>query len=166
MMYVKGTMQTRLQWILLTSLMSTMSLYMTMGESGGSSSGSLPIFGMTMAFLKVVVSCLGAVLSDKYMKELKSLPTHVQLVQMTVPRLMCTLLLSFTEDDTWGQGLFHHWDILTVGVSVSFIVKSVGTLYLLASLDAAKLIAVTTVVMVVVAYLETKALIEKAKKYD
>merc|ERR1711924_580873 len=94
------------------------------------------------------------------------------------------------------------------GVSVSFIVKSIGTLYLLASLDALlknigealavlviyaweigpqfvcmvtaaspqcenqpgfdipRLIAVTTVVMVVVAYLETKALIEKAKKYD
>jgi len=208
MMYVKGTMQTRLQWILLTSLMSTMSLYMCMGDSGGSSSGSLPLFGMTMAFFKVVVSCLGAVLSDKFMKDLKTLPTHVQLVQMTCPRLMCTLLLSFTEDDTWGQGLFHHWDLITVGVAVSFIVKSIGTLYLLASLDAllknigealavlviyawemgpqfvcmavpglefceaqapfdvSKLIAVTTVVMIVVAYLETKTLIEKAKKYD
>merc|ERR1719420_728448 len=109
---------------------------MCMGESGGSSGGSVPIFGMVMAFFKVVVSCLGAVLSDKYMKDLKSLHTHVQLVQMTCPRLMCTLMLSFTEDDTWGQGLFHHWDVITVGVSVSFIVKSIGTLYLLASLDA------------------------------
>merc|ERR1712118_381953 len=54
---------------------------------------------------------------------------------MTCPRLLCTLAFSFAEDGTWSQGLFHHWDMITVGVSISFIVKSIG-LYLLASLDA------------------------------
>jgi len=207
MMYLKGTRQNRLQWILLVSLMSSMSLYMSFNK-GGSSSAGLPIFGMIMTVLKVIVSCLGAVMSDKYMKDLKDIPTHVQLVQMGVPRTLFTLLCSFTETGTWEQGLLHHWDVLTVGVLVSFIVKSISTLYLLAILDSLlknigealavlviyayeigpqlmcifapaseyceehgafdvpRLIAVTTVVMFVVAYLETKALVEKAKLYD
>merc|ERR1712193_318635 len=56
--------------------------------------------------------------------------------QMGVPRLLLTLLCSFTETGTWEQGLLHHWDLITVGVLVSFIVKSVISLYLLALLDA------------------------------
>merc|ERR1719281_2126300 len=40
------------------------------------------------------------------------------------------------EEGTWEQGLLHDWDVLTVGVLVSFVVKSVSTLYLLAVLDA------------------------------
>lgn len=208
MMYLKGTRQTRLQWILLFSLMGTMSLYMSFNGGKGSAAAALPIFGMVMTVLKVIVSCLGGVMSDKYMKDLKDIPIHVQLVQMGVPRTLFTLLCSFTETGTWEEGLLHHWDWVTVGVLISFVIKSVISLYLLALLDALlknigealailfiygyeigpqilclvtpgseycleqapfdvpRFIAVTTVVMIVVSYLETKALIEKAKMYD
>jgi len=208
MMYLKGTRQTRLQWILLFSLMGTMSLYMSFAPGGSSASAALPLFGMIMTVLKVIVSCLGGVMSDKYMKDLKDIPIHVQLVQMGVPRLLFTLLCTFGESGTWEQGMLHHWDMTTVGVLISFVVKSVISLYLLALLDALlknigealailfiygyevgpqlmcfatpassycleqaafdvpRFIAVTTVVMIVVSYLETKALIEKAKLYD
>lgn len=77
----KGQKQSPLQWILLVLLMLSLCCYSIMGdlldshrklqrdstwkapEGGGSA------FGMFMAVLKVVVSCLCAVLSDKYMKD-------------------------------------------------------------------------------------------------
>merc|ERR1719498_2207658 len=70
------------------------------------------------------------------MKELKDLPTHVQLVQMGLPRLVTTIVLSSLTTNIWSAGLFHGWDGLTVGVTISFVVKSTSTLYLVALLDS------------------------------
>jgi len=195
MMYVKGSKQTRLQWVLLVSLMLSMSLYMCIGKGSG---GGAPLIGMTFAFLKVVVSCYGAVLSDKYTKDFKDVPTHVCVVQMGVPRLICTLLLSFTQPADWQRGLFHGWDIITVGVAVSFIVKVVSTLYFVALLDSllknigealaviviyfwetfpvimdpeksfdmTSFLAVVVIVLTVGAYLDAKTVVDKANKFD
>jgi len=209
MMYIKGAAQTRLQWILLVSLMLTMSLYMAM-KNDGSSSGEIPLLGMCMAFAKVLISCFSGVLLDKHMKELKDIPTHVQIVQITLPQLLSTLMLSFTEPDTWSNGFFDGWNTITMGVSMSFVVKALGSLYLLKSLDSLlknigeavavlviyalevgpavvcmaehavlggdchstgevsvpRFLAISTVFMIVMSYLETKAITEKVAKYD
>merc|ERR1712192_41170 len=49
-------------------------------DSGGD--GGIPLMGVFNVLLKVTVSCLCAVMADKYMKDFKSLPFYVQLVQM------------------------------------------------------------------------------------
>jgi hypothetical protein len=134
MLYLKGTQQSRLQWILLISLMLSMSVYMAV--SSGSGESNLPLDGMTFALLKVLVSCLGAVVSDKYMKAYKNTPIHIQLVQMGLARFVGSFFLSFIGTTIWEDGFFHGWNGVVFFVSVSFFVKSVSTLYLVALLDS------------------------------
>merc|ERR1712151_226104 len=153
------------------------------------------IMGTVFAFLKVVISCVGAVISDKYMKEFKSDPTHVCIARTFVARAVAIVLLSFTQD-IWKVGFFSGWDVMTVAVTASFIIKSVSTLYIVALLDSilkniAEAFSVLVIyfynvlspyvsaefdiktflsVMVVVAacaaYVDSKAPIEKAAKYE
>jgi len=202
MMYVKGTVQTRLQWVLLTALMLSMSVYMVVA-SGSDDSAGLPFSGFCFALFKVVISCMGAVCSDKYCKEFKDTAVHIQLVQMGMARLTCSFLLSL-EPSTgiWEEGFFHGWTPVVWGVFISFIVKSVSTLYLVALLDSMlknigealavlviyawdvfslhilqpkgepgpfkvpPLLAVLVVVLIVIAYLDAKTVVDKAIKYD
>jgi len=201
MMYVKGTVQTRLQWVLLTALMLSMSVYMVI--STGQEGGEIPFWGMIFALLKVIISCLGAVCSDKFMKDFKDTPIHIQLVQMGMMRFACSFLLSFDgAGGIWDGGFFHGWTLVVWGVFISFIVKSVSTLYLVALLDSMlknigealavlviyawdvfslhilqpkgepgpfkvpPLLAVLVVVLIVIAYLDAKTVVDKAIKYD
>jgi hypothetical protein len=131
--YVKNEHQTRLQWLLLISLMLSCSVYMAIASSGPSNT---PFLGMFFALLKVIVSCLGAVISDKFMKDFKKTPIHIQLVQMGIARFVCSLGLSFIGTDIWGKGFFFGWTPVVCGVFISFVVKSVSTLYLVALLDS------------------------------
>lgn len=68
---IKGTKQTALQWNILILVMFSMCVYMLGGKSD-SSGGGIPIAGVLNVLLKVTVSCLCAVLSDKYMKDFKA----------------------------------------------------------------------------------------------
>ena len=66
--------------ILPLEVMFSMCVYMLGGKSD-SSGGGIPIAGVLNVLLKVTVSCLCAVLSDKYMKDFKDEPIYMQLVQ-------------------------------------------------------------------------------------
>merc|ERR1711920_772919 len=151
--------------------------------------------GTIFAFLKVVISCVGAVISDKYMKEFKSDPTHVCIARTFVARAVAIVGLSFTQD-VWVKGFFHGWNAMTIGVTASFIVKSVSTLYIVALLDSilkniaeafsvlviyfydilapwvgkefniATFLAVLVVVSACGAYVDSKDPVDKAAKWD
>merc|ERR1719373_772874 len=151
--------------------------------------------GMIFAFLKVIISCVGAVISDRFMKEYKNDPTHVCIARTFVARAIAIVLLSFTQD-VWVKGFFSGWDGMTVMVTISFIVKSVSTLYIVAlldsilknvaesfavlviyaydimapwvnkSFDTATFLSVLVVVAACAAYVDSKTPIEKAAKYD
>merc|ERR1719230_122704 len=174
-----------------------MSCYMVIvssKKSSGGGGGNTPM-GVVMAFLKVVISCLGAVISDRFMKEYKNDPTHVCIARTFVARAIAIVLLSFTED-VWVKGFFSGWSIMAVAVTISFIVKSVSTLYIVALLDSilknvaeafsvlviyaydvmapwvnkqfevATFLAVLVVVGACAAYVDSKSPIDKAAKYD
>merc|ERR1719491_1112621 len=166
--YVKNEHQTRLQWLLLVSLMLSCSVYMAIASSGPSTT---PFLGMFFALLKVVVSCLGAVISDKFMKDFKKTPIHIQLVQMGIARFICSLGLSFIGTDIWGNGFFYGWNPIVFGVFISFVVKSVSTLYLVALLDSmlkniGEALAIIVVILCVASYLDAKDVVKKAKDFD
>merc|ERR1712050_11505 len=132
MIPAKGLYQTRLQWTLLAILTFSMSTYMIIAsgkkeEKAASADIGTLIQGTIMAFAKVVISCVGAVISDKYMKEFKSDPTHVCIARTFVARAIAIVLLSFTQP-VWQNGFFDGWNAMTIAVTVSFIVKSVSTL--------------------------------------
>jgi hypothetical protein len=202
MIPAKGLYQTRLQWTLLAILTFAMSTYMIIAssnkkpsssESSSTSDASQLIMGTIMAFMKVVISCLGAVISDKYMKEFKKDPTHVCIARTFVSRALAIVALSFTQP-VWQQGFFNGWNAMTIGVTASFIIKSVSTLYIVALLDSilkniaeafsvlviygydvlcvgkpfdiATFLSVMVVVSACAAYVDSKTPIDKAKKWD
>lgn len=199
MIPAKGLYQTRLQWTLLAILTFSMSTYMIIA-SGKKDSGksvdadaSTLVMGTIFAFLKVVISCIGAVISDKYMKKFSKDPTHVCIARTFVARAIAIVGLSFLQD-TWQKGFFSGWDSMTIAVTASFIVKSVSTLYIVALLDSilkniaeafsvlviyaydvlavgkpfeiATFLSVLVVVAACAAYVDSKTPIEKAKKWD
>lgn len=201
MLYLKGTQQSNLQWILLVALMMSIAVYMSISSSGETNT---PIDGMTFALLKVLVSCLGAVVSDKYMKEYKNTPVDIQLVQMGIARCIGSFLLSFIGTTIWDDGFFHGWNVVVVFVMFSFFVKSVSTLYLVKLLDSmlknigealaiiviyawavvdmrvlgwtrpitdepfnfTALMGVILIVLLVGAFLLSKSVVDKSKKWD
>eukprot|EP00928_Gymnodinium_smaydae_P059642 TRINITY_DN4303_c0_g1_i3.p1 TRINITY_DN4303_c0_g1~~TRINITY_DN4303_c0_g1_i3.p1 ORF type:complete len:403 (+),score=103.76 TRINITY_DN4303_c0_g1_i3:57-1211(+) len=150
---IKGQKQSTLQWILLTLLMMSLICYSLMKSlleahqkalAGGASDdqkgqeASAFAFGMLMAVLKVTVSCLCAVMSDKYMKDYKSEPIYMQLVQFKVSWFVTLLVLATVSggDKFWSEGLLHDWSPAVVASLASFTVKGWSTMYLLAILDS------------------------------
>jgi drug/metabolite transporter (DMT)-like permease len=222
MRFFKGTKTSRLQWIILAVVMVAMSVYSVAGgkeadkidpkynkmtvekyvqmmnakqaDEGGIDAEYL--VGISFVVCKVVVSCLCAVLSDKYMKEFQDEPIYVQLVQFKVAWLLMVIVYTLFDGETWtGEGPLEGFDGNSGLVLVSFIVKSWLTMYLLAILDsvlknigeAASVIAtfmlsiyvfknkdfeldaflmVLVVTLAVVSYIESKIVVDKARKYD
>lgn len=139
LMPFKGLYQTRMQWMLLTTLMCAMSVYMCIAKSGNNSSkgGDIPILGYLFVLLKVTVSCLGAVYADKYTKEhAKSVSLPAVLVQLSLARIIVMFSFVTCTSSVWSDGFFAGWDALTVAVVVSFCFKSALSYAVLAILDA------------------------------
>merc|ERR1711979_130136 len=193
---IKGAKQSSLQWNILLLVMLSMCVYMIGGKGSSSGDGGIPIMGVINVLLKVTVSCFCAVLSDKYMKDFKSEPIYMQLVQFKCAWCATILLLTFVDGKTWQNGFFTGWNATTVGVLTSFTVKGWSTMYLLAILDSVlknigeatsvlviyfmqvflpafedtfevpKFISVMVVILSVTAYVGSKSVVEKAIKYD
>eukprot|EP00440_Ansanella_granifera_P025008 gb/GFBE01027161.1/.p1 GENE.gb/GFBE01027161.1/~~gb/GFBE01027161.1/.p1 ORF type:complete len:341 (+),score=87.83 gb/GFBE01027161.1/:1-1023(+) len=192
---IKGTRQTALQWNLLALVMLSMCVYMCMGSNSAGNSSQL-LLGAFNTLLKVVVSCLASVLTDKYTKEFSDEPVHVQAVQLRCGRFISLLMLILMDGQTLEKGFFHGWDACVCGVLLSFMLKAWSTLYLLSYLDSilknigealavlvtyimevclpyfatnfevSSLLAVMVVILAVLAYVNSKSVIEKANKYD
>eukprot|EP00429_Kryptoperidinium_foliaceum_P065928 CAMPEP_0176054036 /NCGR_PEP_ID=MMETSP0120_2-20121206/26883_1 /TAXON_ID=160619 /ORGANISM="Kryptoperidinium foliaceum, Strain CCMP 1326" /LENGTH=70 /DNA_ID=CAMNT_0017387499 /DNA_START=1 /DNA_END=210 /DNA_ORIENTATION=- len=60
----------------------------------------------------------------------------MQLVQLRVVWTITLVVIMFAEGDPVGNGLFYNWKGVTVAALVSFTVKSVSTMYLVAIMDA------------------------------
>merc|ERR1719284_2104605 len=106
------------------------------GSSDSGGSGGIPIMGVVNVLLKVTVSCLCAVLADKYMKDFKKLPFYVQLTQMKFSWTMVILIISFLDGKTWQEGFFKGWTPVVWGVFASFTVKCWSTMAILSLLDS------------------------------
>eukprot|EP00441_Pelagodinium_beii_P026928 CAMPEP_0197652992 /NCGR_PEP_ID=MMETSP1338-20131121/34783_1 /TAXON_ID=43686 ORGANISM="Pelagodinium beii, Strain RCC1491" /NCGR_SAMPLE_ID=MMETSP1338 /ASSEMBLY_ACC=CAM_ASM_000754 /LENGTH=340 /DNA_ID=CAMNT_0043227977 /DNA_START=35 /DNA_END=1057 /DNA_ORIENTATION=+ len=194
--YIKGAKQAGLQWNLLVLIMLSMCVYMIGGSGSGDGGGGIPIMGVLNVLLKVTVSCLCAVLADKYMKDFKSLPFYVQLVQMKLSWTATILIISFSDGATWQMGFFNGWSPAVWGVFGSFIVKCWSTMAILSLLDSVlknigeasavlviyfmnvclpmfpdkfevpSFLAVMVVILSVTAYVGSKSVVEKANLYD
>lgn len=192
---IKGQRQSALQWNILFLVMLSMCVYMIGGKSSDGS-GGIPLIGVFNVLLKVTVSCLCAVLSDKYMKDFKDEPIYMQLVQFKCAWFATILLITFVSGSTWQNGFFSGWNGVTVGVLASFTVKGWSTMYLLAILDSVlknigeacavlviylaqvilpqfddefeipTFLSVMVVILSVTAYVNAKSVVEKAGKYD
>jgi hypothetical protein len=190
----KGVYHTRLQWILLSSLMVAMSLYMCAPTGDATDSDNeIPFYAYFFVLLKVTFSCLAVVYTDKFAKVYAatvSLPA--QLTQTYFARVIFAVMLTGLTPQIWS-GFFKGWDARTVLVTVSFAVKSSTSFVVIATLDSilknlAECVAVLLIfcsdvaqtshfditmflcVMVIIlligAYMDSKKIVEKAAKYD
>mmetsp|Transcript_57859 Transcript_57859/g.161489 ORF Transcript_57859/g.161489 Transcript_57859/m.161489 type:complete len:343 (+) Transcript_57859:57-1085(+) len=194
--YIKGAKQAALQWNLLVLIMLSMCVYMIGGSKDSGGDSGIPIMGVLNVLLKVTVSCLCAVLADKYMKDFKSLPFYVQLTQMKVAWTLTILIISFMDGSTWQKGIFDGWNPAVVAVFSSFVVKCWSTMAILSLLDSVlknigeavavlviyfmnvclpmfpdkfevpSFLAVMVVILSVTAYVGSKSVVEKAAKFD
>jgi len=195
--YMKGEKQAPLQWNILVLIMLSMCCYMMGGSSdSGGGDGGIPIMGVINVLLKVTVSCMCAVLADKYMKNFKSLPFYVQLTQMKLAWTLVILMISFTDGKTWQEGFFKGWTPVVWGVFASFTVKCWSTMAILSLLDSvlknigeasavlviyimnvslpyfpevfevSSFMAVMVVILSVTAYVGSKDVVAKAAKFD
>lgn len=194
----KGVYQTRLQWVLLTSLVLAMSLYMAVSTSGRGASGrEIPFVAYMFTVTKVVISCFCSVYTDKYCKDYaKTVSLPVQLTQTYLARAIVATLMSSLTPQIWSNGFFHNWDALTVAATASFCVKSSMSFTVVAILDSilkniaecvavlliffydvfapwvdfefdlVSFLGVMVIILVIIAYVDSKELVEKARKYD
>jgi ubiquitin len=139
MKQMKGTDQSELQWYTLLGVTLAVSAFVIV-DAGGSGGGALPLMGVGFVLAKVIVSCYAAVLSDSRLKGMSDMSTSAKLSQMSVARVLCSVVFVATTENTGGflglGGMLNGFDMTTWAVVFSFLSKSLLTLYLLKMLDS------------------------------
>jgi len=138
--YFNGTGQTPLQWNLLALVAISMTVYMCIDVDSDHLHSGATIDGIVNAGAKVGISCLAAVLLEKYSKEFRAKygkqPVYIQAIQQRLSRLLVLTLLVLMEGKARQNGFFGGWNAWTVGVALSHMMKAWSTVYLLVYLDA------------------------------
>eukprot|EP00429_Kryptoperidinium_foliaceum_P011156 CAMPEP_0176003904 /NCGR_PEP_ID=MMETSP0120_2-20121206/1414_1 /TAXON_ID=160619 /ORGANISM="Kryptoperidinium foliaceum, Strain CCMP 1326" /LENGTH=405 /DNA_ID=CAMNT_0017336561 /DNA_START=22 /DNA_END=1236 /DNA_ORIENTATION=+ len=152
---IKGTRQSGLQWLLLLMLTLALCLDAVMRdiltkhrafksgevqeEAATQAAASTFRVGIALVLLKVVISCLAAVLSDKTFKDYPNVPLYVQLVRFKPVWFLGLLLIAVIRGDVQEHGVtgfFHDWQAITVCALVSFTVKCWISFSVLSILDS------------------------------
>jgi len=134
MKQMKGQDQSELQWYVLLAVTLAVSAFVIV-DAGGDDGGALPLLGVLFVLAKVAVSCYAAVLSDTKLKGMQEMSTSAKLSQMSLARVICSIILQLTTERS-SESYFHNFDMYTCIVVVSFVTKSLLTLYLLKMLDS------------------------------
>jgi len=141
MIYLKGTMQSELQWNVLIAATLAVSAFV-MVDSGSSDDAGIPLIGVVMVLFKVAVSCYAAVLSDAKLKGFNNMSMSAKLSLMSLARVIASVIIAAVMEPNvqpsvkWDAApFFDGWTVATWIVTLSFTSKSLITLYLLKSLD-------------------------------
>merc|ERR550534_2084537 len=131
-----GVAQNTMQWFILFTTSSGMLEYVLVGKAKGAGMTFSPI-GITLALVKVVISCYVAVLNQKALKK-DTNPFPVQFSALKVSWAATSLGYMLIKDGLMGDGdLFGEWTFRTVVlVFAGFILKTLFNQYLLKVLDA------------------------------
>lgn len=133
---IDGTKQNLMQWFILFTTTAGMLEYVLVGKTSGKSMVFSP-FGVTLALVKVMISCGVAVLNTKALKTDKN-PFPVQFSALKVSWMMVAFGYMIIKDGLFGSGsMFGIWTGRTlVLVFAGFILKTLFNQYLLKVLDA------------------------------
>merc|ERR1719343_1665716 len=125
-----------MQWFILFTTTSGMLEYVLVGKAKGAGMTFSPI-GISLALVKVMISCYVAVLNQKALKK-DSNPFPVQFSALKVSWAMTSFAYMIIKDGLMGDGnLFGEWTSRTlVLVFAGFILKTLFNQYLLKVLDA------------------------------
>jgi len=135
MWLLDGKAQSAMQWFILFTTSAGMLEYVLVGKAKGGL--TLSSVGITLALIKVVISCYVAVLNQNALKA-DSNPFPVQFSALKVSWAFTSLLYMVGKDGILGDGnLFGEWSSRTVVlVFAGFILKTLFNQYLLKVLDA------------------------------
>lgn len=134
MKQMKGTNQSEIQWYVLTAVTFAVSAFVIV-DAGGDACSAFPMMAVMFVLAKVTVSCYAAVLSDSKLKGFSEMSTSAKLSQMSFARIIASILLQLLAEHS-TEPYFHDFDFFTWVVVVSFLAKSLLTLYLLKMLDS------------------------------
>lgn len=137
MWILDGTAQNLMQWFILFTTSSGMLEYVLVGKSKGGGGMVLSSAGISLAIIKVCISCYVAVLNQKALKKDNN-PFPVQFSALKVSWTGASLIYMLIKDGVLGEGnLFGEWTYRTVVlVFCGFILKTLFNQYLLKVLDA------------------------------
>merc|ERR1719330_160219 len=136
MWVVDGKAQSLMQWFILFTTSSGMLEYVLVGKAKGGGMTFSP-FGISLAIVKVVISCYVAVLNQKALKK-DSNPFPVQFSALKVSWAFTSLGYMLVKEGIMGDGnMFGEWTFRTVVlVFAGFVLKTLFNQYLLKVLDA------------------------------
>jgi len=136
MWVLDGKAQSAMQWFILLTTSAGMMEYVLVGKAKGSGM-TFSTIGISLALIKVVISCYVAVLNQKALKK-DSNPFPVQFSALKVSWAVTSLFYMLVKDGLLGDGnLFGEWSSRTVVlVFAGFILKTLFNQYLLKVLDA------------------------------
>merc|ERR1719277_277541 len=134
MRQMKGQGQSELQWYVLLACTLAVSAFVIV-DAGGGGGGSMPLMGVTFVLAKVIVSCYAAVLSDQKLKGFASMSMSAKLSQMSLARVIASIFLQIVMERS-PEPWLHDFNMGTWLVTLSFLTKSLITLYLLKVLDS------------------------------
>lgn len=133
---LRGQRQTPLQWNVLLTIVLGMSAFVLV-DSSGTSTGSFRPVGLVFVVVKVVFSCMCAVLTEKYLKKFSDMPIYCQVAQLKFAWLWTSLMLTLLFDrDVVNHGFFFGWDARTCVVALSWVCKGWTTFLVLKGLDS------------------------------
>jgi len=135
---------THLEWLALLLLVLSASCFVLMQDNG---SGGVSILGIVFVLISVVLSCLGSVLAEKFMKDDRDSPFYIQKVQLEVGGMITATVMLFVSglvsnrptDAFWkdrdigggtvDHGVFVAWDAkITLALVVSLLQSWLGGL--------------------------------------
>jgi len=136
MWLVDGTQQNLMQWFILFTTTAGMLEYVLVGKASKSGM-TFSTFGVSLALIKVAISCYVAVLNQRALKA-DSNPFPVQFSVLKVSWALTSLGYMIIKDGILGSGsMFGVWTFRTwVLVFCGFILKTFFNQYLLKVLDA------------------------------
>merc|ERR1719222_69488 len=133
---IDGKGQSSMQWFILFTTSAGMLEYVLVGKAQGAGM-TFSAVGISLALVKVVISCYVAVLNQKALKRDKN-PFPVQFSALKVSWAFTSLGYMIVKDGIMGDGnMFGEWTFRTVVlVFAGFILKTLFNQYLLKVLDA------------------------------
>jgi len=136
MWVIDGTPQNLMQWFILFTTSAGMLEYVLVGKAQGAGM-TLSSIGISLALVKVMISCYVAVLNQKALKKDQN-PFPVQFACLKVSWAGTSLIYMIVKDGILGDGdMFGEWTSRTVVlVFAGFILKTLFNQYLLKVLDA------------------------------
>jgi len=161
----KGVTQSSLEWTLLIALSLGLTTYSVLSTGGG----AFPMFGTFLAVLKVVLSCVNAVCTERILKQSGEINIVCQIVHMKIFWCMWSLVFMVALEGPTvfaPSNFFAGWGPSVLLVIATYVIKNWSGTFLLKKLDSLLKNIAEAFAMLVLYLVELSPLLGGAKKFE